>query len=110
MKRHMDNVITTNDFDKIILLCGLLKPNETLEVDGFGENGDLVVKIEKDEDFDYEAYVDILNDDDDVPFNLVDMSTYKNGKAIDDSCGVGVKYDLWGELDRIYHEIDMETL
>lgn len=81
--------ITTNDIEKIVSLCECISPSEKVKVDGFGKNKDLTLYIWKD-------YL-----------NMVDIVTYKDGKAIDDSIGVDVLRD---ELDRIYNEKDMEIL
>lgn len=73
--------------EKIVDYCKDLLSDEKLEVYEFGENCDLVLHIYKDEDY----------SSDTGEFNLVCISTAKNGKFVDDT---GDTHVLDGSLER----------
>ncbi|CUO98007.1 Uncharacterised protein [Anaerostipes hadrus] len=85
--------LKSSDIDLIIDRCGILNADEKLEVFGFGQEADLTLHIQKD--------VDYCRETDE--FNLVTCSTYRNGKAVDDTGDVHVTDgSLYRELERIY--------
>ena len=80
-----------------------LPANNELQVLRFGENKDLTLSIEKDEDFNPEI--------DEEASDLVSIVTLKDGEPIDDVVGIYVTDgELYRELERIYGEKDMELL
>lgn len=88
------NQVKSPDIESIIDHCKILNADEKLEVLKFGQEADLTLHIQKDPDYCRET----------DKFNLVTCSTYRNGKAVDDTGDVHVTDDsLYRELDRIYH-------
>lgn len=88
------NQVKSPDIELIIHRCEILNANEKLEVHDFGQEVDLILHIQKDPDYCRKT----------DEFNLVTCSTYRNGKAVDDTGDVHVTDgSLYRELDRIYH-------
>lgn len=79
--------------DNVCDICEKLLPNETTEVNDFGKNKDLKLYIQKDPEY-----------------NIVFISTYKNGRVVDDTGDVFIGDELINNLDRIWNEINMNTL
>ena len=99
----MEYSLSNPNIDTIIDYCNDLLSDEKLIVYDFGKNGDLVLHIYKDEDFNPENNLD--------DWNLVDIHTYKDGEVIDDAVGIYVTDgQLLRELQRIYENKDMGTL
>ena len=99
----MEYSLSNPSIDKVIDYCNDLLSDEHLVVYDFGQNGDLVLHIYKDEDFDPKKDSDYSN--------LVDIHTYQNGNVIDDAVGIYVTDgELYRELQRIYECKDMGTL
>lgn len=63
------------DINTVINYCKDLCANDKIEVYDFGGKKDLVLHIYKDEDFDQKTKA----------YNLVTISTFRNGKAVDES-------------------------
>lgn len=86
--------------EKIVDYCKDLLSDEKLEVYEFGENCDLVLHIYKDEDY----------NPDTGEFNLVCISTAKDGKFVDDTGDTHVlDGSLEKELERINAYKDFST-
>lgn len=86
--------------DIIICYCQDMEANEQTEVYDFGKNGDLVLHIYKDEDYNEET----------GEFDLVRIHTFQNGKAVDDTDDIYVsEKELGAELERIYEYRDFAT-
>lgn len=86
--------------EKIVDYCKDLLSDEKLEVYEFGENCDLVLHIYKDEDY----------NPDTGKFNLVCISTAKDGEFVDDTGDTHVlDGSLEKELDRINTYKDFST-
>ena len=82
--------------ETIIDYCNDLAADEKLEVFEFGEDCDLVLHIYKDEEYDASKDKD--------SYNIVSISTARNGEWVDDTDDVYVTDgSLANELDRIYH-------
>lgn len=82
--------------ETIIDYCNDLVADEKLEVFEFGEDCDLVLHIYKDEEYDASKDKD--------SYNIVSISTARNGEWVDDTDDVYVTDgSLANELDRIYH-------
>ena len=91
------------EIKEIIDLCDRLLANEKLTVFDFGKNQNLTLHIYKDSEFDPETDMGYSN--------LVDVYTFKDGKAIDDAIGIYVTDgSLENELNRIFDCRDMKTL
>lgn len=89
--------------DTIIDYCNDLAANEKLEVFEFGKNNDLVLHIYKDEEY------DALKDKD--YSNLVNISTVKDGKWVDDTGDIYVTDgSLCRELEKINSYEKFSTL
>lgn len=87
--------------DTIICYCQDMEANEQTEVYDFGKNGDLVLHIYKDEDYNEET----------GEFDLVRIHTFQYGKAVDDTDDIYVsEKELGAELERIYEYRDFATL
>lgn len=81
--------------ETIIDYCNDLAADEKLEVFEFGEDCDLVLHIYKDEEYDASKDKD--------SYNIVSISTARNGEWVDDTDDVYVTDgSLANELDRIY--------
>lgn len=81
------------DIETIIDYCNDLEANDELEVFDFGLNGDLVLHIYKDEDFNPET----------EEYNLVAIHVAQNGEWVYDSDDTHVTDgSLYKELDEIY--------
>ena len=78
------------DINTVINYCKDLCANDKIEVYDFGGKKDLVLHIYKDEDFDQKTKA----------YNLVTISTFRNGKAVDDTGDIHVS-ELDAELERI---------
>ena len=86
--------------EKIVDYCKDLLSDEKLEVYEFGENCDLVLHIYKDEDY----------NPDTGEFNLVRISTAKDGEFVDDTEDTHVlDGSLEKELERINAYKDFST-
>lgn len=68
------------DINTVINYCKDLCANDKIEVYDFGGKKDLVLHIYKDEDFDQKTKA----------YNLVTISTFRNGKAVDDTGDIHV--------------------
>ena len=92
------------DIDQeIIDYCNDLAANEKLEVFEFGKNNDLVLHIYKDEEYDASKDKDYSN--------LVNISTAKDGKWVDDTGDIYVTDgSLCRELERINSYEKFSTL
>lgn len=89
--------------DAIIDYCNDLAANEKLEVFEFGKNNDLVLHIYKDEEYDASKDKDYSN--------LVNISTAKDGKWVDDTGNIYVTDgSLYRELERINRYEKFSTL
>lgn len=77
------------DINTVINYCKDLCANDKIEVYDFGGKKDLVLHIYKDEDFDQKTKA----------YNLVTISTFRNGKAVDDTGDIHVS-ELDAELER----------
>ena len=77
------------DINTVINYCKDLCANDKIEVYDFGGKKDLVLHIYKDEDFDQKTKA----------YNLVTISTFRNGKAVDDTGDIHVS-----ELDADWNE------
>ena len=91
--------------EQIVAICFDMNPNDHLRVFDYGENGDLLLDIYKDEDYDRTK----------GEYNLVTIFTSKSvdGKiiAVDDTEDTYVgNGELDAELERIYHYQDFSTL
>lgn len=73
------------DINTVINYCKDLCANDKIEVYDFGRKKNLVLHIYKDEDFDQKTKA----------YNLVTISTFRNGKAVDDTGDIHVS-----ELDK----------
>ena len=99
----MEYSLSNPSIDKIIDYCNDLLSDEHLIVYDFGINGDLVLHIYKDEEFN----PDVDADD----WNIVTVSTFQNGNAVDDIGDVYVTDgSLYRELKRINEYRDFSTL
>lgn len=78
------------DINTVINYCKDLCANDKIEVYDFGGKKDLVLHIYKDEDFDQKTKA----------YNLVTISTFRNGKVVDDTGDIHVS-KLDAELERI---------
>ena len=86
--------------DIIVCYCQDMEANEKTEVYDFGKNGDLVLHIYKDEDYNEET----------GEFDLVRIHTMQYGKAVDDTGDIYVsEKELGAELERIYEYRDFGT-
>ena len=88
-------------FAQIITDCDNLNADEKMTVEGFGKNGDLVLKFDKDYEFNRDVDEDYANS--------VFIVTEKKGIPIDDSGNVHI-LDLWRYLDKIWNEQSLSTL
>ena len=96
----MEYQLVRPDMDTIIDYCNDLKADEHLVVFEYGRNADLVLHIYKDEEY--------RGGDD---WNLVTISTFQNGEAVDDTGDTYVTDGtLLGELERIAEYKDFSTL
>lgn len=88
-----------NSIDAIVGYCNDLCANDEMKVYNFGEKKDLTLHICKDEDFDQKTKA----------YNLVTISTFRNGKAVDDTGDIHVS-ELDAELERInsYEDFGIE--
>lgn len=88
-----------NSIDTIVTFCFDLCANDEMKVYNFGEKKDLTLHICKDEDFDQKTKA----------YNLVTISTFRNGKAVDDTGDIHVS-ELDAELERInsYEDFGIE--
>ena len=99
----MEYSLSNPNIDTIIDYCNDLLSDEHLIVYDFGKNGDLVLHIYKDEEFN----PDVDPDD----WNIVTVSTFQNGNAVDDTGDVYVTDgSLYKELERINEYRDYSTL
>lgn len=99
----MEYSLSNPSIDKIIDYCNDLLSDEYLIIYDFGINGDLVLHIYKDEEF------NPLRDKD--YSNLVDIHTYQNGEVVDDAVNIYVTDgELYRELKRISEYRDFGTL
>lgn len=90
------------DIETIIDYCNDLAADEKLEVFEFGEDCDLVLHIYKDEEYNASKDKD--------SYNIVRISTARNGEWVDDTEDVYVTDgSLANELDRIYHYREFAT-
>lgn len=90
------------DIETIIDYCNDLDAGEKLEVFEFGKDCDLVLHIYKDEGFDREKDGNL--------YNLVTISTARNGEWVDDTGDVFVTDgELYQELVRISKYKDFHT-
>ena len=102
---HKRSVYQLNrpSIDTIIDYCNDLAANEKLEVFEFGKNNDLVLHIYKDEEYDASKDKDYSN--------LVNISTAKDGKWVDDTGNIYVTDgSLCRELERINSYEKFSTL
>lgn len=84
--------------DEIIDACDKLEAGEKATIFGFGRSRDLVLHIYKDEDFD--------RDKSESAWNIVTISTFRNGQVVDDTEDTHVSDALKGELERIWEYRD----
>lgn len=90
------------DIETIIDYCNDLDAGEKLEVFEFGKDCDLVLHIYKNEEFDREKDGNL--------YNLVTISTARNGAWVDDTGDVFVTDgELYRELVRISKYKDFHT-
>ena len=102
---HKRSVYQLNrpSIDTIIDYCNDLAANEKLEVFEFGKNNDSVLHIYKDEEYDASKDKDYSN--------LVNISTAKDGKWVDDTGDIYVTDgSLCRELERINSYEKFSTL
>lgn len=78
------------NINTVINYCEELCASDKIEVYDFGEKKDLVLHIYKDEDFDQKTKA----------YNLVTISTFRDGKTVDDTGDIHVS-ELDAELERI---------
>lgn len=85
------------DINTVINYCKDLCANDKIEVYDFGGKKDLVLHIYKDEDFDQKTKA----------YNLVTISTFRNGKAVDDTGDIHVS-----ELDglNVYGTLNLKDV
>ena len=96
----MEYQLVRPDIDTIIDYCNDLEADEHLIVFEYGNNADLVLHIYKDEDY--------KGGDN---WNLVTISTFQNGEAVDDTGDTYVTDgSLLRELKRIAEYRDFGTL
>jgi len=99
----MEYSLSNPSIDKIIDYCNDLLSDEHLVVYDFGINGDLVLHIYKDEEFNPNVDLD--------DWNIVTVSTFQNGNAVDDTGDTYVTDgSLYRELERINEYRDFSTL
>lgn len=99
----MEYSLSNPSIDKIIDYCNDLLSDEHLIVYDFGINRDLVLHIYKDEEFNPDVDADV--------WNIVTVSTFQNGNAVDDTGDVYVTDgSLYRELKRINEYVDFSTL
>lgn len=95
---HMEEQI-----NEIIDICDKLDAEEKATIFEFGKNGDLVLHIYKDCDYNRKIDKDYSN--------LVTISTAQNGSFVDDTGNIYVTDgSLYRELERIWNYRDFETL
>lgn len=88
--------------DEIIDICDKLDAEESATIFEFGMNGDLVLHIYKDSDYNREIDKD--------SFNLVRIHTAQNGEWVDDTeDAYVVDGALWNELERIWNYKEFAT-
>lgn len=91
-----------NQIDEIIDICDKLNAEESATIFEFGANGDLVLHIYKDCDYN--------RDIDKDSFNLVNIHTAQNGEWVDDTeYTYVIDGALWRELERIWNYKDFGT-
>ena len=89
--------------EEIIDICDKLKAEEGATIYEFGANGDSVLHIYKDSDYNREVDKD--------SFNLVRVYTAQNGDWVDDTGDTHVTDGtLYEELERVWHYKDFGTL
>lgn len=99
----MEYSLSNPSIDKIIDYCNDLLSDERLIVYDFGANGDLVLHIYKDEDFNPGKDADYCN--------MVTIFTFQNGEVVDDTGDIYVTDgSLSRELERIAEGRDFSTL
>lgn len=99
----MEYSLSNPSIDTIVDYCNDLLSDEKLIVYDFGTNGDLVLHIYKDEDYNPKNDPDYSN--------LVDIHTYQDGKVVDDAVGIYVTDgELYRELERISNYKEFGTL
>jgi hypothetical protein len=87
--------------NQIIDICDKLEAEENVTIFEFGENRDLVLVLYK--DCDYDRKEDI--------YNLVTISTRRNGEYVDDTGDIHVTDgSLYRELERIWNYKNLKTL
>ena len=88
--------------EEIIDICDKLDAEESATIFEFGVNGDLVLHIYKDCDYNREVDEDYSN--------LVTINTAQNGEWVDDTEDTYVTDGaLWRELERIWNYKDFGT-
>jgi len=89
--------------NEILDTCDKLNADDKATIFDYGVNGNLVLHIYKDSDYNREI--------DENEFNIVRMSTYKDGVTVDDTEDIHVSDNvLIKELERIWNEKDFSTL
>ena len=92
-----------DQLDEIIDICDKLDAEEKATIFDFGSNGDLVLHIYKDDEYNRE-----INE---YYSNLVTIHTAQNGEWVDDTGNVYVTDgELYRELERIWNYRDFATL
>ncbi len=99
----MEYSLSNPNIGKIIDYCNDLLADEHLVIYDYGCNGDLVLHIYKDEEFNPEHNKDYSN--------FVDIHTYQDGEVVDDAVGIYVTDgELKRELERIRNYEEIGTL